>query len=207
MTFEDLIKIIVEAVTKYLFLERRKVLALCFDGENKTELMEAAQSINGRADYFSGGDIEKINGDYDVMFVDYMPLSGLAEAALGLTISPWGRLMGTMLIRGRTVFQLKKAPESGDITPAYLELLRAYWTQLHKLGVVFLNSGIGRVSGKTGEAPVLGKKDVYIKNVLSRQDLMAYVGTDRLLVGRDVLVTALAADTARAMKINIVKQK
>jgi hypothetical protein len=204
MTIEEVVKIIVEAVTKYMFLDRQKVLALCFDEANKISLMEVAQSINGRADYFSGGDIERITGDYDVMFVDYIRFPDVAEAALGLAFSPWGALMGRMLSRGKSVFQLKKAPGSGDMSPACRTMLKTYWKQLYSLGVVLLETSGSGGEPKGGEP----KNDaVYTRNVLSRQDLFAYTGAKRLFIGRDVVVTTLAADAAKAINMEIVRME
>jgi hypothetical protein len=200
MTIEELVKIIVETVTKYLFLDRQKVLALCFDEANKTELMEAARCVNGKADYIPGGDIERAGGDYDVLFVDYIRFPDVAEAALGLAFSPWGRLIGGMLAGGKSVFQLKKTPGSRDLNPACRTVLKRYWKQLYLLGVVLLDSGGSSAGGV--------KKDLlYAGNVFSRQDLFACSNADRVVVGREVVVTALAADEARARNIEIVRQE
>lgn len=204
MTFEELIKIIVETVTKYFFLERQKVAALCFDEVNKTALMEAAQSINGRADYFSGSDIERIAGTYDVMFVDYIRFPDAAEAALGLAFSPWGRLMGNMLAQGKPVFQLKKTPGSRELSPAYRAMLKGYWKQLYALGVRLLDAD-GTSGAVTTEAAQT--EAVYTGNVLSRKDLFAYANGGRLVLGKDVVVTDLAADTAKLMNIDIIRLK
>jgi hypothetical protein len=199
MTIEELVKIIIETVTKDLLLDRQKVLALCFDEANKTELMEAACSINGRADYAAGSDIERIAEDYDVLFVDYIRFPDVAEAALGLAFTPWGRLMGGMVARGKPVFQLKKTPGSGDLNPVCRAVLKTYWKRLNSLGVVLLDSG-GSASGGAG------KEALYTGNVLSRQDIIAYSNADRIVIGRDVVVTALAADEARAGNIELVRR-
>jgi hypothetical protein len=204
MTIEELVKIIAETVTKYMFLERQRVLAVCFDDANRAALLEAAQTVNGRADFFSGGAIERITGDYDVMFVDYIRFPDVAEAALGLAFSPWGALAGKMLSRGRPVFQLTKTPGSGELSPACRTALKGYWKRLYSLGVRLLDTG-GNSGGETkGEAK---KEAAYTKNVLSRQDLFAYAGAERLRIGRGVVVTSLAADTARDMGIQIVRQE
>jgi hypothetical protein len=200
MAIEELIRIIVETVTKYILLDRQKVLALCFDEANKAELMEAACSINGRADYVAGGDIEHIVEDYDVLFVDYIRFPDVAEAALGLAFSPWGRLIGSMVTRRKSVFQLKKTPGSRDLNPACRTMLKAYWKQLYSLGVVLLDSG-GSAPGGTG------KESIYTGNVLSRRELLACSGTDRIVIGREVVVTALAADEARARNIEIIRRR
>jgi hypothetical protein len=200
MTIEELIKIIVETVTKYIFLDRQKVLALCFDEANKTELMEAARCINGRADYISGGDIERAGGDYDILFVDYIRFPDVAEAALGLAFSPWGKLIGGMVAGGKPVFQLKKTPGSAELNPACRTVLKGYWKQLYSLGVVLLNSG----GSGTAEA---GKELLYTGNVLSRRDIFACSGAGRIVIGGKVVVTALAADEARARNIEIVRQE
>jgi hypothetical protein len=199
MVIEELVKIIVETVTKYILLDRQKVLALCFDEANKTELMEAACSINGRADYAAGSGIERVGDDYDVLFVDYIRFPDVAEAALGLAFSPWGRLVGGMVARGKPVFQLKKTPGSRELSPAYRTVLRAYWKQLYSLGVVLLDSG-DSVSGGAG------KEVLYTGNVLSRRDLAACSNAGRIVIGREVVVTALAADEARARNIEIVRR-
>jgi hypothetical protein len=201
MTIEKLVKIIAETAAKYIFLERQNVLALCFDEANKAELMEAAQSINGRADYAAAAGIERICENYDALFVDYIPFPDVAEAALGLALSPWGRLAGGMLARGKPVFQLKKTPGSGELSPPYRAVLKGYWKQLYFLGVVLLDSG--KPPAGTGKGR---KEKQYTKNVLSRQDLFDCGGVDRLIVAGGVVVTALAADTARAMNIELVRQ-
>jgi hypothetical protein len=204
MTIEELVKIIVEIVAKYMFLERQRVLAVCFDDANSAALLEAAQTINGRADFFSGGAIERITGDYDVMFVDYIRFPDAAEAALGLAFSPWGALAGKMLSRGKPVFQLIKTPGSGELSPACRTMMKGCWKQLYALGARLLDTG-GTGGGETkGEAE---NEAAYTKNVLARQDLFAYAGAARLLIGRDVVVTSLAADTARDMGIQIVRQE
>jgi hypothetical protein len=199
MVIEELVKIIVETVTKYILLDRQKVLALCFDEANKTELMEAACSINGRADYVPGSDIERVSDDYDVLFVDYIRFPDVAEAALGLAFSPWGRLIGGMVVKGKPVFQLKKTPGSRELNPACRAVLKAYWKRLYSLGVVLLDSGNSAPGGA-------GKEALYAGNVLSRQDLIAYSNADRIVIGREGVVTALAADEARARNIEIVRR-
>jgi len=205
MTLEELVKIIVEAVERHFFLDRQKVLALCFDEANKAELLEAANSINGRADYFSAADIERVGDGYDAMFVDYIPIFGVAEPALGLCITPWGKLMAAMVSRSKPVFQLKKAPSSYEINPACRELLKEHWARLYSLGVVLLDNNAG--GGHAGpKVPAKGEA-VYAKNVLSRQDIYGYLGINRLVVGKDVVVTALAADTAKALKIELARQE
>jgi hypothetical protein len=200
MTIEELVKIIVETVTKYIFLDRQKVLALCFDETNKTELMEAARCVNGRADYVPGSEIERAGEDYDVMFVDYIRFPDVAEAALGLAFSPWGRLIGGMVARGKPVFQLKKTPGSGELNPACRTVLKGYWKQLYSLGVVLLDSGYSSAGGVKGEI-------LYTGNVLSRRDIFACSNADRIVIGRDVVVTALAADEARARSMEIVRRE
>jgi hypothetical protein len=199
MTIEELVKIIAETVTKYILLDRQKVLALCFDEANKTELMEAARSINGRADYVPGTDIERIGESYDVMFVDYIRFPDVAEAALGLAFSHWGRLIGGMVARGKPVFQLKKTPGSRELNPACRNVLKGYWKQLYLLGVVLLDSGGSAAGGAA-------KEILYTGNVLSRQNLLACSKADRIVIGREVAVTALAADEARARNIEIVRR-
>jgi hypothetical protein len=66
--------------------------------------------------------------------------------------------------------------------------------------VVLLDSG-GSASGGAG------KEALYTGNVLSRQDLIAYSDADRIVIGRDVVVTALAVDEARARNIEMVRRK
>ena len=206
MTTEELIKIIVETVTKYIFLDRQKVLALCFDEANKTELLEAARSINGRADYIPADGIARAGDDYDVMFVDHIRFPDVAEAALGLAFSPWGRLIGGMVSRGKPVFQLKKTPGSGELNPACRDVLKGYWKKLYSLGVVLLDSGGPAPSGGGGR-PGAVKDTPYAGNVLSRRDLLRHTREGRLAIARGVLVTALAADTARDRNIEIVRQE
>jgi hypothetical protein len=104
-----------------------------------------------------------------------------------------------MLARGKPVFQLKKTPGSRELNPACRTVLKGYWKQLYSLGVVLLDSG-----GSTAKGA--GKEALYTRSVLSRQDLFAYTGTDRLVIARGVVVTALAADAAKAMNIKIVRQ-
>jgi hypothetical protein len=162
--------------------------------------MEAARCINGRADYVPASDIERAGEDYDVMFVDYIRFPDVAEAALGLAFSPWGRLIGGMVARRQPVFQLKKTPGSGDLNPACRTVLKGYWKQLYSLGVVLLDSGDTSASRVKGET-------LYTGNVLSRQDLIAYSNADRIVIGREVVVTALAADEARARNIEIVRRE
>jgi hypothetical protein len=200
MTIEELVKIIAEAVAKYIFLDQQKVLALCFDEANRTELLEAARSVNGRADYVPASGMEGIREDYDVMFVDHIRFPDLAEAALALAFSPWGRLIGGMLSRGKPVFQLKKTPGSGLLGPACRTVLKGYWRQLASLGVVLLDSGGAPVGGAEREI-------LHSGNVLSRRDLFVFPGADRIVIGREALVTALAADEARARGIEIVRRE
>lgn len=204
MTIKELVEIIAGIAARYLFLERQKVLALGFDEANRTALIEAAQTINGRVDYFSSGAIDCITGEYDVMFVDYIRCPNAAEAALGLAFSPWGVLAGRMLSRGKPVFQLKKMPGSEELSPAYRALMKGYWKRLYSLGVRLLDEG--RTGGGLDDG-VVKKEAAYTKNVLSRQDLLAFPGVERILLGKGVVVTSLAADTAKAMHIQIVKQE
>jgi hypothetical protein len=204
MTIEELESIVVETVKKYILLDRQKVLALCFDETNKAELLEAARSINGRADYVPCGDIERAGEDYDVMFVDYIRFPDVAEAALGLAFSPWGRLVGSMIVRGKPVFQLKKTPGSGQLSPACRAVLKGYWKQLYSLGVTLLDSGVSSDGGVQGEVK---KEALYNGNVLSRRDIFAFPNADRIVIGREVLVTALAADEAQARNMEIVRRE
>lgn len=198
MTLEELVKIIAEIAAKYLILDRQRVLALGHDEANRAELMEAAQSINGRADYVARRDLEWVSGVYDAVFVDYIPFPDAAEAALGLAFSPWGRLMAGTLSRGKPVFQLKRSPGSGELSPAYREMMKGCWKQLYALGVRLLEGG--RLDNRAGKSEA-----VYVKNVLSRQDLAAYAKAGRIVLGKGVVVTALAADAAKAMHIEIVR--
>ncbi|MDR0599022.1 MAG: hypothetical protein LBG84_02925 [Treponema sp.] len=211
MTIEELVKIIAETIAKYLYLDSQRVLALCFDEANKGELLEAARSVNGRADYVFGPEIGRVTGDYDVLFVDYIPFPHAAEAALGLAFSPWGALAGKMAAGGKRIFQLKRAPGGGEMNPECRKMLKEYWARLYSLGVRLLDAG-SPVEASRGAAPAVetgsvGESAVYAKGLLSRRDLFDYPGIKQLIVGKDVLVTALAEDTARAMKIEIVRRK
>ncbi|MDR0512385.1 MAG: hypothetical protein LBG93_04705 [Treponema sp.] len=201
MTLKELIRIIVQVVERYFFLERQKVLALYFDQANRQELMEAAKSINGRADCFSAADLERAAGDYDIVFVDYIPAHMVAEPALGLCVSPWGKLMAAMFIRSKPVFQLKKDPDSGSFSPACRALLKEHWLRLASLGVVLLDS-------EGGEAEITAQQEtVYTGNVLSRGDVNRYAGVNKIVVGNNVLVTSLAGETARELGIELIRQK
>jgi len=204
MTLEKLIQIIVEVVERHFFLERQKVLALCFDEANRSELMDAANLINGRADYVSSADMDRISGDYDVIFVDYIPIFAVAEAALGICITSWGKLMASMFSRSKPVFQLKKAPGSDGISQPCRKLLMEHWARLDSLGVILLDANAGSVSSE--EKGVAGEQAVYTRNVLSKRDIHAYDGISKLIVGRGVVVTALAEDTARDLKIKLIRQ-
>ena len=204
MTIEELARIVAETVTKYIFLERQRVLALCFDEANKTELLEAARSINGKADYVAASNIDSAGENYDVMFVDYIRFPDVAEAALGLAFSPWGRLAGGMVSRGKPVFQLKKTPGSAELNPACRAALGCYWKQLDSLGVVLLDSGGPDPAGAADRGV---KETPYAGNVLSRRDLLRHTREGRLVIARGVLVTALAADTARDRNIEIVRRE
>ena len=201
MDLTELIRIIVLAVEKYFFLERQKVLALYFDQANRHELAEAAQSINGRADCFSAVDIERVTGEYDALFVDYIPVNMVAEAALGLCISPWGRLAASMFSKNKPVFQLKKDPDSGVFSQACRALLKEHWARLSSLGVVLLDTG-------RGEAQVPAQNEtVFTGNVFSRKDIFRYCGVNKIIVGKNVLITALAEETARELGIMLARQK
>ena len=201
MTLKELIRIIVEAVERYFFLERQNVLALYFDQTNRHELTEAAQSINGRAECVSAADIEHITEEYDVVFVDYIPIHMVAEPALGLCVSPWGKLMASMFGRGKPVFQLKKAPDSGTFSPACRALLKEHWARLSSLGVILLD--VVNDKAELSEKP----EAVYTGNVLSREDIFLYRSNNKIVVGKNVLITALAEDTARELRIALVRQK
>ena len=207
MTLEKLIQIIVEVVERHFFLERQKVLALCFDEANRQELMDAANSINGNADCFSSADLDRIHGDYDVMFVDYIPVFAVAEAALGICVSSWGRLMASMFSRSKPVFQLKKAPGSDGISQPCRKLLKEHWARLDSLGVILLDTlDTNEESFRGEEQEPIGEKVVYTKNLLSRRDVCAFNGINTLVVGKGVLVTALAEDMAKDLKIKLVRQ-
>jgi len=204
MTLEKLIAIIVEVVERHFFLERQKVLVLYFDQANRQELMDAANLINGKADCFSSADMDRIHGDYDVMFVDYIPVFAVAEAALGICISSWGKLMASMFSRGKPVFQLKKAPGSDGISQPCRKLLKEHWARLDSLGVILLDANAESVSGE--EKGAAGEQAVYTRNVLSKRDIYAYDGISKLVVGKGVLVTALAEEMARYLKIKLIRQ-
>jgi hypothetical protein len=105
-----------------------------------------------------------------------------------------------MVAGGKPVFQLKKTPGSGELNPACRTVLKAYWKRLYSLGVVLLDSGDSASGGA-------GKEALYTGNVLSRQDLIAYSNANRIVIGREVVVTVLAADEARARNIEIVRRE
>jgi hypothetical protein len=129
------------------------------------------------------------------LYFDDANKAELLEAALGLAFTPWGRLAGAMLSRGKPVFQLKKAP--AESSPACRKMMKTYWARLAGLGVVLLDT-------KEKNSPA---KTVFRKNVLSRRDLYGYKNTGRLIIGRGVVVTTLAAEAAKAMNIEIVRQE
>jgi hypothetical protein len=210
MDLRELIKIIVEVVDHYLAVSRLKVLAVSFDEENggsgREEVLKAAWTINGEA-VFSGADACNSavdGGAVDVLFVDYIPFSVAAEIALGLAVSPFGILAHRVLARGKPVFVLKKAPGSDTLRGAYRELYKNYWRAIASFGVVLLPR---EKAEDTGVKAARNGAAVYEKNVLSRSDIFKYANAEKLIVGKDVVITDLARDTAKKMNIKIERRQ
>jgi hypothetical protein len=208
MTLQKLIEIIIETVERHLAMSRFKVFAVSFGDEHgmgpvKHEaLLSAAHIINGEARFATASacmDMVDPLG-IDALFVDYLPFPVAAEIALGLATSPFGTLAHYMLARGKPVFVLEKDPRCKPVG-AYRELYRKHWAALASFGVIFLGGG----GGESGMARKEAEDSVFCeKKVLSRADVVLCKAA-KIVVSKDVIVTDLAKDTARALNINIVR--
>jgi hypothetical protein len=213
MTSKRLTEIIIEEAQYYLAMSKLNIASASFDSANKNILLNAAQSVNGKAAFAAASEpqeLEKLNGS-DILFVDYLPLPIAAEIALGLTLSPFGKLAFNLLSCGKTIIALFGAPESQNLKGAYRSLYECYWNRLAAFGVIYLGvacagqSKNGACAGQDKQTNAGGK--VYRGKVLSRQDLLHYGGEGKIVIGKDVIVTSLALDIARDKNIQIIRTK
>lgn len=206
MTSKRLTEIIIEEVQYYLAIAKMKIASVSFSGQSaqKDALLKAARSINGETSFAAADDIQEIEklSVADILFVDYLPLPTAAEIALGLTISPFGKLAFNLLSCGKPIFALFATPESQNLKGAYKSLYECYWNRLAAFGVIYLG-GVA-CSGQDKQA---SNGKIYKGKVLSRQELLNYSGEGRIVVGKDVVITSLALDLAKDKNIQIIKAK
>jgi hypothetical protein len=205
ISFEELMNIITAVVEEQLALSKKRVLAVACKNDNKDALLAAARGINGNADYCLLADLDKAARNYDVFFVDYLSNATLAEVALGLGLSQLGQWVGAYLGHRKPVFVTCQKRFAGGV-PAYDALFDQYRQTVEAYGVVFLD-GAAPAKVEQPSAPSVITAGLYTKNVLSKADLYPYRSAGKVVVGKNVLVTTLAADAARDMKIAITRQE
>jgi hypothetical protein len=209
---EELIKIIIEVIEKQQSFSKGKarILATAVDEADRADVLAAATQVSGDVTFVPLNGLDGVKEPYDMLFFDYVALDQAAEFALGLTITPLGRKVFEFLSRGKPTYILKKDPKSPETKPLYRTLLKRHWAALAELGMGvchgdWLSALQARCGGgDTGAAKVSRAK--YTKNVLSRADLADYEGAGKIVVSKDVVVTCLAAETAKKMGIDIVRE-
>ena len=201
MTLHKLIEIVAEAFERVMYLSRLHVEMLSFNERNRELIRRAACSINGAADVFVFENRQTPRPD--VLVIDAIPDALLPRLALGLFEDELSRsLFG--LIRNEVPIlvlcqygSMERLPQGlAGLTACYLEILKGY-------GVVFLDQMRSRpVSGACPPS----KDAVFRENVLSRQALLNCGSSGNLVLGSNVLVTNLAEETARDMRITIIRE-
>jgi hypothetical protein len=204
---EELIKIVIEVVEKQRTLTRAKILATAVDEADKADVLAQASLVSSDVTFVPVSGLDGVTDTFDMLFFDYVPLCQAAEFALGLTVTPLGRRVFEFLSRGKPTYILKKDPRSAEVKPAYRTLLKKHWGALAELGMGVCHGDwlatLQGVQGSGGSTSVNTAK--YVKNVLAREDLPEYASAGKIVVGKNVVVTCLAAETAKKMGIDIVR--
>jgi hypothetical protein len=214
MTKEELVKIITEVIESQRAFSKAKILATAVDEADKADVLAAATQVSDDVTFVPMSGLDGVTENYDMLFFDYVALDQAAEFALGLTITPLGRKVFAFLSRGKPTYILKKDPKSPETKPRYRTLLKRHWGALAELGMGVCHGdwlaqlkekcSCGCDCGCSGGASSNTVK--YTKNVLSRADVAEYASAGKIVICKDVVVTCLAAETAKKMGIDIVRE-
>jgi hypothetical protein len=110
--------------------------------------------------------------------------------------------VGAYLGHQKPVFVTCQKRFAGGV-PAYNALFDQYRQVVESYGVVFLDDGAPIAQLPAARIESAG---TYTKNVLTRADVYPYQAAGQVVVGKNVVVTTLAADAARALNIAITRQ-
>lgn len=200
MNLETLVRLVAEIAEREMRIARMRVGIVVTDIVNAEEVRNAARLVNGTFRLAT----QEEGACFDAIFVDRIPASDLAKLALGICDDALTRCLGQAVLSGGRIFVLKDACPIGPDTPAaFAEMLRRYRAALVSYGYVFLDEAAARpAAADAGEA-----RPVFCGNVMSRRELLAYARGGCVAVAENVLVTDLARETARDMRIEIARHR
>ncbi|MCL1997124.1 MAG: hypothetical protein FWG63_13075 [Defluviitaleaceae bacterium] len=206
MTIRDLIKIIIVAVERVLFLENLRVKAIVFNKENTALVNTAMGKINTKGDVY-----EKIPSNdetdilFDILFIDEMPLRYYSSVALGMGHDPFTLFVQKALAQNKKIVILKEPQKIENKN--YKMLIENYKRILVSYGVIFA----GDIAGSCTHPDIYSYAEncgsVYEGNVLSATDILNLSKTTNIIYIDDTtIVTALAYEQAASVGVTIEKR-
>lgn len=206
VTLKELIILIVEVVEKFLHTQKLKVCYYSFQQENMERVKHLAHQVNGSAKPVTAQSKDR-SPPCDILLLDTLPAGCLATVALGLSNDFIGAYMQEMLRKGKQIYVLQDAAgHYRESSKAYHTMMDTYRSLLTEYGFVFLADG-ERGEEQEQRTPAIAHSAAYTGNVLSRKDVLQFGEGSQVLLGSGVVVTSLAADTARQRNIQLTRMK
>jgi hypothetical protein len=204
MTYETLVKIIIETIKRLDAFSRLRVGAFAIEAKNGQEVKTVAESLNGKCVFLRCDDLDVLM-PCDILFMDRLPVERVPNLALGVSRDALDRYLNGVILNGGAILVLKNGmDEDIKARPAFRALMVSYARMLTSYGYVFL----GRPEmGKKPEADTSTSpshsRRVFTRKFLSRGDLLEYASDGSIALGNEVRMTDLALDTARSMNLKV----
>lgn len=210
---KNLIKIIAEAVYKYKSMQKLNVAAVVFDEKNRFYAEKSAKAVSENAKIYKASDFletfletEGCEG-LDVLVLDYLPVSYMAEVSLGFCNNKLSKILGKMVQEGKVITVLNKSPEITENTPVgYIALLDGYKKMLESYGFSFMYERRKETKTKTAYVSESSDKPLEIffdGRVLTAADILQIPAGGNIFVGEKTIITDLARERIISQNIKI----
>lgn len=202
MTYETLVKIILETIKRLEAFRRLRVGAFVIEAENSQEVKKVAESLNGKYVFLRYDDLDTVM-PCDILFMDRLPAERVPHLALGVSCDALDRYLNGVILNGGGIFVLKDSLDEGRMArPAFRALMASYTRMLASYGYVFLGQPeTKRSPGPDTFASYSGR--VFTGRFLSRGDLLEYASNGSIAIGNGVRMTDLALDAAQDLNLKI----
>ncbi|MDR0649182.1 MAG: hypothetical protein LBF92_07580, partial [Synergistaceae bacterium] len=161
MTYELLVKIVVEVIKRLEALQKLRVGGFAFDAGNEARVRAKAESINGAFELLSYGDLEGLT-PCDILFMDRLPIEHVPNLALGVSCDALDRYLNRLISGGGRVFLLEGVESQAEKAPrAFRDMMSSYARTLASFGYIFPREASQvptRVAGPSGDATVPGQR-------------------------------------------------